>query len=93
MEEHFGDGWGHAGDHETSFVELVREDLVKAEKKEPQNAKDLPETTSWTYFSDVTELGGMGDPTNSDPEFMQQVVENTTERILEALNDDIDEGW
>ncbi|MFC7097622.1 creatininase family protein [Halobaculum marinum] len=93
LEEHFGEGWGHAGDHETSFVELVRDDLVKAGKKEPQNAKDLPETTSWTYFSDVTELGGMGDPTNSDPEFMEGVVERTTERILEALNEDIAEGW
>ncbi|MFC7136097.1 creatininase family protein [Halobaculum litoreum] len=93
LEEHFGDGWGHAGDHETSFVELVREDLVKADEKQPQNAKDLPETTSWTYFSDVTELGGLGDPTNSDPEFMAQVVEHTTERILEALNEDIENGW
>ncbi|MFC7071145.1 creatininase family protein [Halobaculum lipolyticum] len=93
LEEHFGDGWGHAGDHETSFVELVREDLVKTERKEPQNARDLPETTSWTYFSDVSEQGGLGDPTNSDPEFMESVVENTTERILEALTDDIDAGW
>ncbi|SHG39025.1 creatininase family protein [Halobaculum gomorrense] len=93
LEEHFGEGWGHAGDHETSFVELVREDLVKADRKEPQEAAESPETRSWTYFSDVTELGGMGDPTNSDPEFMAEVVDNTTERILEALNEDIGNGW
>lgn len=93
LEDHFGEGWGHAGDHETSFVELVREDLVKHDRKEPQDADDLPETRSWTYFSDVTELGGLGDPTNSDPEFMEQVVANTTDRILEALNEDIENGW
>lgn len=93
LTEHFGEGWGHAGDHETSFVELYRPDLVKGEKKEPQTTRELPETRSWTYFDDVTEQGGLGDPTNSDPEFMEEVVANTTDRILKALTDDIGAGW
>ncbi|UIP00417.1 creatininase family protein [Halobaculum sp. CBA1158] len=93
LEDHFGDGWGHAGDHETSFVELVRDDLVKSDRKEPQEADEMPGTRSYTYFSEVTELGGLGDPTNSDPEFMAEVVDNTTERILEALAEDIENGW
>ena len=93
LEERFGDGWGHAGDHETSFVELVREDLVRSDRKEPQEADGTPETRSWTYVSDVTELGGLGDPTNSDPEFMAEVVEHTTDRILAALAEDVENGW
>jgi len=93
LEDHFGEGWGHAGDHETSFVELVREDLVRTERKEPQDARELPETRSYARFSDVSERGGLGDPTNSDPEFMAEVIEHTTDRILAALNEDIENGW
>ncbi|WP_435126857.1 creatininase family protein [Halobaculum sp. D14] len=93
LEAEFGDDWGHAGDHETSFVELFRPDLVKQEKKQPQDAAEMPKTRSWTYFDDVTELGGLGDPTNSDPEFMEDVVADTTDSILSALRDDIDDGW
>ena len=93
LTEHFGEGWGHAGDHETSFVELYRPDLVREGKKESQTTLEMPETRSWTYFDDVTEQGGLGDPTNADPDVMEQVVANTTERILEALSADIEAGW
>ncbi|QLG60475.1 creatininase family protein [Halorarum salinum] len=93
LREHFGEGWGHAGDHETSFVELYRPDLVKEGKKEPQTVEEMPETRSYDYFDDVTEQGGLGDPTNSDPEVMEGVVANTTDRILESLKADVDAGW
>ncbi|GAB6878697.1 hypothetical protein JCM17823_09710 [Halorubrum gandharaense] len=93
LEEEFGDGWGHAGDHETSFVELYRPDLVRTDKKEPQNAKEMPKTRSYEYFSDVTELGGLGDPTNSDPEAMEAIVADATHDILDALVDDVAAGW
>ncbi|MES3161985.1 MAG: creatininase family protein [Halorubrum sp.] len=93
LEAAFGEGWGHAGDHETSVVELYRPDLVRAAKKEPQNAAELPRTRSYEYFSDVTELGGLGDPTASDPEAMEEIVADATESILAALVADRDDGW
>jgi creatinine amidohydrolase len=93
LKDEFGEGWGHAGDHETSVIEHYRPDLVKEEKKEPQNASEFPETRSYAYFDEITGLGGLGDPTNSDPEAMAEVIEEATANILEALQNDIDAGW
>jgi len=93
LREAYGEGWGHAGDHETSFVELVRPDLVKEEKKEPQDTVDRPETAGYTYFDDVTEQGGLGDPTDADAEVMAEIVESTTERILAEFESDVEAGW
>lgn len=93
LQEAFGEGWGHAGDHETSVVELFRPDLVQADRKEPQETREFPNTRTYRYFSDVTEQGGLGDPTNSDSEAMAEIVSQTTDRILEQLREDIDNGW
>ncbi|HKL28795.1 MAG TPA: creatininase family protein [Natrialbaceae archaeon] len=92
LEERFGDDWGHAGDHETSVTELFHPDLVKEGKKEPQVRKAEYEARQYTYFPDITEQGGLGDPTNADPEFMADVVADTTESILETLKADIEEA-
>ena len=89
LEERFGDDWGHAGDHETSVVELFHPDLVKSEKKEPQTTVADYEARQYTWFTDLTEQGGLGDPTNADAEFMERVVDETTERILDALESDM----
>lgn len=93
LEAAFGDGWGHAGDHETSVVELFRPDLVHEDRKEPQTTESFPRTGTYRYFDDVTEQGGLGDPTNSDSERMAEIVEQTTDRILSQLRADIDDGW
>ena len=93
LEEAFGEGWGHAGDHETSVIELYRPDLVREEKKEPQTTKEWPQTRSFTYFDDLTEQGGLGDPTNSDPEAMEEIVTEATDEILEKFRADLDAGW
>ena len=93
LQEVFGEGWGHAGAHETSVIEHYRPDLVKEAKKEPQNAKEMPETATYGYFDRVTDLGGLGDPTNADPEAVAEVIDHGTEQILEALKSDIDAGW
>ena len=94
LEELFGhDEWSHAGDHETSIIEYYRPDLVNEAKKEPQNMKAKPETRSYAYFEELTEQGGLGDPTNSDPEAMEEIIEDATNDILEALREDIDAGW
>lgn len=93
LREEFGEGWGHAGDHETSAVELYRDDLVEADRKEPQDVEERPETAAYTYFDDITEQGGLGDPTNADPDAMARIVEQATADILDALRADIDAGW
>lgn len=90
LEERFGDDWGHAGQHETSVIELLYPGLVKSEAKKPQTTTDRPETRPYRYFDDVTEEGGLGDPTDSDPEFVEGVVEDATGDILEALREDIE---
>jgi Uncharacterized protein, putative amidase len=42
LRELFGDEWGHAGEHETSVVELFRPALVREAAKRPQEADPLP---------------------------------------------------
>lgn len=91
LQEKFGEGWGHAGDYETSVIELFHPNLVREEKKEPQTRKADFETRQYAYFDDITEQGGLGDPTNSDPEFLEKVVSDTTERILQGLKSDMEE--
>ncbi|MEF8780436.1 MAG: creatininase family protein [Haloferacaceae archaeon] len=93
LEEEFGEDWGHAGDHETSAIELFRPDLVREERTEPQTTREFPETRSYTYFDEVTEEGGLGDPTNADPGAMAGIVAETTAEILDALESDIEDGW
>jgi creatinine amidohydrolase len=89
LQEEFGEDWGHAGDHETSVVELFHPELVKDEKKEDQTRRADFEARQYAYFDDITEQGGLGDPTNSDPEFVEQVVADATQRILDALESDL----
>jgi creatinine amidohydrolase len=91
LQDRFGEEWGHAGDHETSVIELFYPDLVKSERKEPQNRKARFEARQYTYFDDITEQGGLGDPTGSDAEFVAEVVAETTEEILDALQADMDQ--
>lgn len=93
LAEAFGDNWGHAGDHETSAIEHFRPDLVRTEKKEVQHNREKPETRSYAYYDEVTDKGGLGDPTNSDPEVMADIVDEATGRILEAICRDMDDGW
>jgi len=92
LQAEFGEDWGHAGDHETSVIELFYPNLVRTEKKEPQTRRAEFEAREYTYFDDVTEQGGLGDPTNSDPEFVEDVIADTNDRILEALRSDMEEA-
>ncbi|WP_458190849.1 creatininase family protein [Haladaptatus sp. NG-WS-4] len=89
LQDRFGEEWGHAGDHETSIIELFYPDLVKSERKEPQNRKARFEARQYTYFDDITEQGGLGDPTASDAEFIAEVIAETTEEILNSLQNDM----
>ncbi|MFB6301108.1 MAG: creatininase family protein [Halobacteriales archaeon] len=98
FEEQFGEWfagelpeWGHAGDHETSIIELYRPDLVKEDKKEDQSQYPKPKTRSYEYFEELTDQGGLGDPRNSDPEFVERMIEEATTHMLEDLRADIDD--
>lgn len=93
LEEAFGDGWGHAGDHETSVIEHYRPDLVLDEEKRPQTVTEPPATTTYTYFDELTDEGGLGDPTNADPAVMEEIIAKTTADILSAIRADIAAGW
>lgn len=92
LDEKLADDGGHAGAHETSITELVRPDLVKQDRKEKQTRKWNLETQRYRYFDDITEQGGLGDPTISDPEFMADVVDRATHDLLEALRADVEAG-
>ena len=89
LEERFGDEWGHAGEHETSVIELFHPDLVDSEAKTPQDHRRY-EVRQYAYFDELTPGGGLGDPTGSDPEFVERVIEEATADILEALRRDVE---
>lgn len=91
LEEQFGTDWSHAGEHETSVTELFHPDLVRTEKKVKQDRKAQFNARQYTWYTDLAVQGGRGDPRKSDPEFMEQVVDDTTERILDALEEDLDQ--
>ena len=88
LQEVFGEDWGHAGDHETSAIEVLAPHLVREGKKEPQTVTESGDTRQYEYFSDLTEQGGLGDPTNADPEVMAEIIAETTDSILESLAED-----
>lgn len=90
LEAEFGDDWGHAGEHETSVIEHYRPKMVRAENKQPQTMKSNGDTRQHCYFDDLTVEGGLGDPTNSDPEFIETVIEETTQKILQKLSGDLE---
>jgi creatinine amidohydrolase len=91
LETRFGTDWSHAGQHETSVTELYHPDLVKTEKKVNQERKASFNARQYTWYTDMAVQGGRGDPRDSDPEFMEQVVDDTTDRILDALEEDLEQ--
>jgi len=90
LAERFGEDWGHAGDYETSLMEYIHPELVCEERKREQTRHETAETRQDVYFDDLTEEGARGDPTNSDPEFVAEVVEDAVDDILEQLRADLD---
>lgn len=91
LNERFGENWSHAGPHETSVTELYHPDLVKSDKKVNQERKASFNARQYTWYTDLAVQGGRGDPRDSDAEFMEQVVADTTERILDALEEDLEQ--
>jgi len=83
-------GWGHACEHETSIVLLYRPELVRREKIVKPIIKPRPPISSFRYFDEITDTGGIGDPTRSSAEFAKKLVEQVTDRILKALKETLE---
>ncbi|WP_121743455.1 creatininase family protein [Natronorubrum halophilum] len=89
LEERFGTEWGHAGEYETSQIEHYYPERVRKEKKVPQTRRGRFEAHPFSYFHELTEEGGLGDPTESDPVFMERLIDETTDAILDAISADL----
>lgn len=88
--ERFGDDWGHAGPYETSVMEHLHPALVREERIRPQTRHEIEDTRQYAYFDEFTEEGGRGDPTDADPEFVMEVIEEGIEQSLEVLAADVE---
>lgn len=90
LESRFGTEWGHAGEYETSVIEHYHPDLVRGDRKTPQTKKNRYRVRQYCHFDDLTVEGGLGDPTQSDPAFMADVIRDTTDSILGLLRTELD---
>jgi len=89
LEDRFGTEWGHAGEYETSQIEHYAPDLVREGEKKPQTNQPISEISPYRYFDALTDEGGLGDPTQSDVRVIKDVIEHTTERILQLLRTEL----
>lgn len=85
--------WGHACEYETSMVMLFRPDLVRADRvRKPVVASyrlsiEGASPRTFNYFDEITDTGGLGDPTRANVERARVIVEKTTELIVRALKE------
>lgn len=80
-------GWGHACEHETSIILLYRPDLVRMDRIVKPKIKPRPPISSFKYFDEITDTGGIGDPARSSADFARRLVEEVTDKILRALRE------
>lgn len=92
--------YGHAGFHETSMILHFRPDLVLKEKMKKQEErfyrkrlrrgeqKPTRKTTA-AYWDDNRITGGIGDPTLASVDLAKMLIPKVTERIIEALIEDM----
>ena len=89
--------YGHSGFYETSMILKFRPDLVVREKMKKQEQRfyrergERPPTrgTAAAYFEDNYITGGIGDPTLASAELADKIIPKVTERIIEALKEDM----
>lgn len=82
--------WGHACEHETSVLMLFRPDLVRTEKiRRPRVSEAYRETGQsvyvFLYFDEISDTGGLGDPTRADREKAREIIERANRDIIEDL--------
>lgn len=89
--------YGHSGFYETSMILKFRPDLVVREKMKKQEQRFYRESeehpltrgTAAAYFEDNYITGGIGDPTLALAELADKIIPKVTERIIEALKEDM----
>ncbi len=79
--------WGHACEHETSMIMLFRPELVRKDRIRAPRIRERPPAQAFQYFDELTDTGGLGDPAKASSEKARMIVEEATERIVEALED------
>jgi hypothetical protein len=55
--------------------------LVREDRKQPQEADPFTETATYRYLGDVTETGGLGDPTANDPATVAEIVTGAAREV------------
>lgn len=89
--------YGHSGFYEASMILKFRPDLVREEKRRRQEQRFHSERgegtptrdTAAAYFDDNYITGGIGDPTLASAELTEKLIPVVTERIIEALKEDM----
>ncbi|RLG52055.1 MAG: creatininase family protein [Thermoproteota archaeon] len=87
--------YGHSGFYETSMIMLFRPDLIREDKmrkqeyRGPPQERELPSTKVLAYFDQRYPTGGIGDPRLASKEFAEKLVKEVTNRILQALKEDL----
>jgi creatinine amidohydrolase len=85
--------WGHACEYETSMVMLFRPDLVRVDRIRRPSLANYRVTVegasprAFNYFDEISDTGGLGDPTRASAEKARVIVEKTTELIVRALKE------
>ncbi|HDD33631.1 MAG TPA: creatininase family protein [Thermofilaceae archaeon] len=77
--------WGHACEHETSMIMLFRPELVRKDRIRVPKVRKRADVKAFYYFDEITDTGGLGDPTKASAEKAKVIVERATERIVEVL--------
>jgi len=83
-------GWGHACEHETSIILHYRPELVRKDKIVKPIVKQRSPIAAFRYFDEITNTGGIGDPTRSSADFAKKLIEEVTNRILKVLRETVD---
>jgi creatinine amidohydrolase len=93
-----GVDYGHSGFYETSMILKFRPDLVQKDKYKVQETRHDSKmmggrtptrAPSAAYFDDNYITGGIGDPSLSSVELADKVIPMATEKIVEALKEDM----
>lgn len=85
------DGWGHAGEMETSMMMVLRPDLVKADRLhvDGTKSKSLYESrvVRFQRMDEYTTRGNYGDPTVASVEKGERMLDAVVQNLVELVRD------
>lgn len=79
----------HSSEVETSTMEVYRPNLVIDEEASPHRTAERHRTRPYAYIDEISERGGLGDPTRSGPDAMQRVLDEAIETLVADLRHDV----